>query len=512
MAAAPGAVKNHDRQPGFAPGAEITVKGADATREQKDNLSRVIDVGISLGLKPDGASVGRLILVAAVMTVTVESSARNLNFGDLDSLGLFQQRPSQGWGTPDQVRDPAHAAQSFYSRAITYMAGHPHTDAAALAQAVQGSAYPERYGVWRAEAEHTINAYFGLDDSTSPAANDIDQDPATGDGNLGFFVRGRPKTINGHRKVIRESNWACLQRLAQEVQWRCFCVSGTVYFCSDGHLFQSQPRMTISEDTDGVDWIDYQWDTGKKNATVTVQCRVSRWQAPPGSVVAIEKSGPINGRWLVTGISRSVFNTAATVTLTKPMPVIAEKLTPEFSKGDATGGTLDLSGQKPGSTTTQQQFQVATTLVNPIPEGMDGHHGAVHPTAGLADYPALDFFAKPGTPVVAPETGKIERFSGHDPSLGPIGPNGFHGSQYAGGPLGWSIYLRGDVSGTDYYLTHLGSRSCVEGQHVLAGQQIATVADYDKWASKGFSHTHVGVNGGSVTIETLGSAPQAVKR
>jgi murein DD-endopeptidase MepM/ murein hydrolase activator NlpD len=85
------------------------------------------------------------------------------------------------------------------------------------------------------------------------------------------------------------------------------------------------------------------------------------------------------------------------------------------------------------------------------------------------------------TPVVAPEDGKITRFSGHDPKLG--GP--------PGGPLGWSIYMDGK-SGKKYFLTHLGSRTCRVGDRVTQGQQIATVADGP--ASWSQPHCHMGTH------------------
>jgi hypothetical protein len=475
------------------------VQGEDSTREQRDNIARVIDVGLALGLTAAGASVGRLIIVAAVDTIIVETHAVNLPGGDLDSVGLFQQRPSQGWPASRDVETDAHA---FYTAAIAYMKQHPNADVPQLAQGVQQSAFPERYAKWRTEAEHAVNAYFGYDDPTTPP-NDIDQEPTSGsDGNLGFFTRGLIRTRNGHKIRIRESDWACLLRLAKEVQWRAFEVSGTIYFCSDGHLFQSAPRMTLSETSDGVEFINYEWDTGKRNATVTLTCRIGRWQAPPGSVVALTDSGPLDGRWLVATTARPLFSADGTITLSKPMPVIAEELTPEFSSGDSDSFTLETSGS------VTQTFRVATRLVQPIPQGFDVTHGGVHQTDGLPGYPAIDFFAKPGTPVIAPENGTIERFSGYDPGRGPTRDGVFFGTAFAGGALGWSIYLKGD-SGTTYYLTHLGSRTCAEGQRILAGAKIGTVADYDRWGRK--SHVHVGVNGGPVSIEDLGDAPKAVR-
>jgi murein DD-endopeptidase MepM/ murein hydrolase activator NlpD len=109
--------------------------------------------------------------------------------------------------------------------------------------------------------------------------------------------------------------------------------------------------------------------------------------------------------------------------------------------------------------------------------------GGLHPTMGLADYPAHDFFAPSGSPATAPVTGKVIRLSGHDPAKGPTqGPHG---------PLGWSVYIRG-TDGHTYYLTHMGSRSVKVGQIVKAGQPIGTVADYAKYGTP--SHIHMGVH------------------
>jgi len=115
--------------------------------------------------------------------------------------------------------------------------------------------------------------------------------------------------------------------------------------------------------------------------------------------------------------------------------------------------------------------------------------GGEHPTAGLAGYPAYDYFAKAGSETVAPATGKVVKLSGHDPSAGPTeGPHG---------PFGWSVYIQGD-DGRVYYMTHMGSRSVQLGQQVKAGQQIGTVGDYAKYGTP--SHIHMGVSAPGVTV------------
>jgi hypothetical protein len=94
------------------------------------------------------------VMLAAFEAGWVESHMHNLNCGDRDSLGVFQQRPSQGWGTPEQCLDPVHATNKFLDQAIPNDANNPGYTAGQLAQSVQRSAYPERYD----QAEGTARA------------------------------------------------------------------------------------------------------------------------------------------------------------------------------------------------------------------------------------------------------------------------------------------------------------------------------------------------------------------
>jgi hypothetical protein len=86
--------------------------------------------------------------VIAVATSMQESTLLNLNYGDRDSLGLFQQRPSCGWGTPAQIQHPAHAADAFLKALHGYQSSDPswaHQPLWQAAQGVQGSAFPSAY-------------------------------------------------------------------------------------------------------------------------------------------------------------------------------------------------------------------------------------------------------------------------------------------------------------------------------------------------------------------------------
>jgi hypothetical protein len=99
--------------------------------------------------------------VIAVATAMQESTLRNLDYGDRDSLGLFQQRPSTGWGTPAQVTDPTYAADAFLGALRHYQASDPGWARQPLWQAAQGvqdSGFPYAYAKWEDQAAKIVAA------------------------------------------------------------------------------------------------------------------------------------------------------------------------------------------------------------------------------------------------------------------------------------------------------------------------------------------------------------------
>jgi hypothetical protein len=106
-------------------------------KEQVANARLIIQIGQDRRVPAEGQ-------VIAVATAIQESSLRNLKGGDRDSIGLFQQRPSQGWGTPKQLSDPAYQTNKFYDKLLR-TAGWQQMRKTEAAQAVQISAYPEAY-------------------------------------------------------------------------------------------------------------------------------------------------------------------------------------------------------------------------------------------------------------------------------------------------------------------------------------------------------------------------------
>ena len=120
---------------------------------QLGNAQIIAEVGISMGVPAPGETI-------AIATALQESDLQNLNYGDRDSLGLFQQRPSQGRGSPAQILTPTYAAKQFYSRLLQVTGWHSMftTDAA---QAVQRSGFPGAYAKWEDEARALTATFTG---------------------------------------------------------------------------------------------------------------------------------------------------------------------------------------------------------------------------------------------------------------------------------------------------------------------------------------------------------------
>ncbi|MEV0760638.1 hypothetical protein [Nocardia sp. NPDC050435] len=127
----------HGRQQRFVPNAE-----------QLHNARRIVDVVARRGMPPYAA-------VVALATALQESTLRNLTVAvDYDSLGLFQQRPSAGWGTPEQLIDPVYATEAFLAALEHKVPNYSSVPLWEAAQATQVSAFPVEYAKWQEQAAH----------------------------------------------------------------------------------------------------------------------------------------------------------------------------------------------------------------------------------------------------------------------------------------------------------------------------------------------------------------------
>lgn len=130
---------------------------------------------VAVGKQLNVPEYGWVVAIAAAMQ---ESTLRNLDYGDRDSLGLFQQRPSQGWGTPGQIMNPTYAATRFYQHLLA-LPGWQQMSVNDAAQAVQRSATPNAY----AQHEHTARKIVGAVHGASCTTTNTGVTVGTGDCN-----------------------------------------------------------------------------------------------------------------------------------------------------------------------------------------------------------------------------------------------------------------------------------------------------------------------------------------
>ncbi len=133
--------------------ARLAGHQVDLSTEQAENAALIAAIGVSRGLPARAVSI-------ALATAYQESKIVNIDYGDRDSLGLFQQRPSQGWGTARQVRDPYYATNAFYD-ALEKIPDYQALRITEAAQRVQRSGFPEAYEDHAADARTLASVLTG---------------------------------------------------------------------------------------------------------------------------------------------------------------------------------------------------------------------------------------------------------------------------------------------------------------------------------------------------------------
>src|SRR4051812_26532445 len=121
--------------------------------EQAQNAGLIAAIGVRRGLPARAVTI-------ALATAFQESKLYNLDYGDRDSVGLFQQRPSQGWGTRKQLRDPVYAIGRFYD-ALVRVDGYETMRITVAAQRVQRSGFPEAYAAHEPAARALASSLTG---------------------------------------------------------------------------------------------------------------------------------------------------------------------------------------------------------------------------------------------------------------------------------------------------------------------------------------------------------------
>lgn len=184
-------------------------------KDKMENAAAIMETGKKKGIPARGQLI-------AIMTAMQETGLENMDSGDRDSLGLFQQRPSQGWGTEKQLTDPTYAAAAFYLGVdsddghipgLSDIKGWQDMQPTVAAQRVQRSAFPEAYAKHEKTARAIISALSGtdvsVDESEAGAANcdeDGKGDASSGPGDAGKLLDVAKSTL-GSSYVMGAGGW-----------------------------------------------------------------------------------------------------------------------------------------------------------------------------------------------------------------------------------------------------------------------------------------------------------------
>lgn len=340
------------REKGIAAHALISVKGVQATREQRELLNRALRVAD----EEDASTRATLALIEALIE---ESLCRNLTGGDADSVGPLQLRAIHLGGSTSMNggrRDVELVVRLFLTKgfwgkggAIANARNHGDWTPGEVAQSVQGSA-PARYENWRTEAEVILEAFGGMERTRT--------------------VRESYNYQRGGDDGEREDSWECSGRLANEVHWRRFAAENILYFCADEDLFRSKPRFLLDPQTTGVLRLNFDVDYGKPASKATAVVRARRWAAPPGTVIELADYGLIDGRWLVDTISQDPHSPHSEIELRRPTPDKPEPAprtrTITLSDEEATGGRAAIVQAAKKALRTSNRYRYAR--VRPMPD------------------------------------------------------------------------------------------------------------------------------------------------
>lgn len=160
--------------------------------EQAEYASLIAAIAVRRGLPARAASI-------ALATAYQESKLDNIDYGDRDSIGLFQQRPSQGWGTREQILDPIYSTNAFYD-ALVKVDGYEDMEITVAAQKVQRSAFPDAYADHEADGRALASALAGY----SPATFTCDLDGGAPSVSDELMPNGLTARADATRKELME--------------------------------------------------------------------------------------------------------------------------------------------------------------------------------------------------------------------------------------------------------------------------------------------------------------------
>ena len=338
--------------------AVLTVKHAPATRHQLDMGKLCVETCRGRGGDAESCA-------GTVATAIQESTLQNLAYGDRDSVGLFQQRPSMGWGTNAQIRNPPYAVNKFLDKFLSYRKkGQGWLQAS---DSTQGSAFSSAPAAWYQEGMAFTRAFAGSASGLSGGA--------LGAGDSATAVQ--PYEFSRGTADAKEDSWTCSGRLVDEVKWRRFMRGGVLWVASDDWLSTQPTVYRLSEMSPGVVSLSFEFETRRSPTEATLKVSTTRYAILPGDVVELVDEGPAsNGVWLVSDVNRTLFSKLADVTLVRAVSKLPEPA-PQTSTVNVGGSLQSTTAQGvtgPDGAVKVYQAAAAITAMN-LPYVYGGAHG-----------------------------------------------------------------------------------------------------------------------------------------
>lgn len=427
----------------------LKVKGQPMTPAQAVILTEALNAA-------EGVGGAQRAMEALVVAIIQESDVANLAGGDKDSEGALQVRLSTARGIAAQdgtgTLDPKNVGEvsvhfivaGYYGKggANALATAHPSWTVGHIAQEVQGSAFPTAYDQWGAEGKAIVAEYLGgnlgsFGGEGATASNTYSIKTTTFE-----YERGQPGQT--------EDTFTCAQRLANEVGWSFFVVGQrSIYLVNDDDLLKALPRYKIGPTSKGL--VDFKGDVEVGHRTVVIHgkrqpkpslaeliVRIDRWAAPAGTVILISGYGPFDGKWLVDGIERSLYDDEATIHLRAPAKPLEEppwEVSTVTLSGGGSSGTGSAGGEAVVGVPSGVPAPASGQYRNPPAQGPKGTGSFEGITVARWIIPALQYARKHGW------TGSPT--SGYRPGPDPhtvTGASEHQGTQYPHGAVDFGGY------------------------------------------------------------------------
>jgi hypothetical protein len=250
-------------QPAPVPGqqrcvATVQDTSTTITLEQAHYASIIAGVSVKRDLLPRAASI-------ALATAYQESGIRNLDYGDRDSVGLFQQRPSQGWGSEQQLMDPHYASGKFYD-ALVKIRNWQSGDINDVAQAVQISGHPEAYRDHESDARVLASTLTG---QTPAGFTCLDRTGADGDAK--GLAAALTRTYGADAKATRDGKVLTITADSAQHAWAygTFAVANSAQYGTVQVVVGKQQWDTNSMSLPA--WVAADEPVSAKRVTITVR-------------------------------------------------------------------------------------------------------------------------------------------------------------------------------------------------------------------------------------------------